>query len=121
MLKNRYETTQAFGLVDLGAMRDSGRFTIVELDTNNDGKIDESEKQAVKANLYTLALQGGGIPLKDERGRVVSVNQCINMGIGNSAQDDSVLVFDKGAVIRPTETDMSFAAIHFLLDNGYLK
>ena len=117
-LKVSYVMTQAIGLLDLGYQEDP-RFAVVHLDVDGNGQIDFTERKAVKANLYSLAVQGGGKPLLSS-GKVLSVNSCIQMGTDNPAQDDSVILLNKGDEIEVAKTDLSFATLHFLVDNGYL-
>jgi len=136
-LKAVYRTTEAFGFVDAGP-EEKPRFAVVRLDINNNGVVDEAEKIAVKASLYTLALQKGGEPL-DDNGQIIGVNSCVDFSNGGEvAQNDSAYVFNKGEIIALTTnytdkngnewitpedalTRLSFDALHWLEDNGFIE
>jgi len=141
ILKGRYTTDKAFGVLDLGLdWREQGavaRFAYVDLDVNKDGRVSDTERKAVKANLYTLAINAGAEALKDGK-IVIAVTSCLDFSTGGaSAKNDEALVYDKGEVIMISTyyrdekgnetfsepdslTRMSFALLHFLDDQSLI-
>ena len=141
ILKGRYTTSKAFGVLDLGLdWAEQGavaRFAYVDLDVDKNGKVDDTERKAVKANLYSLAINAGASTLKDGK-IVIAITSCLDFSTGGStAKNDEALVYDKGEVImistyyRDKEgnetfsdphslTRMSFALLHFLDEKGLI-
>jgi hypothetical protein len=143
MIKGFYKAKKAFGVVDLGYnWKEQGfdtRFAIVEADLNNDGILDEAEKEAINANLYSIAVNSGAEPIKNGA-KIISVNRCLEFKNPSSefAKNDKAYVFNKGDKIFLTTryedkdgnvyeidedglTDLSFDQIKFLNEYGLIE
>jgi hypothetical protein len=123
MLKSRYVVVKPVGFVDLGAnYKEQGaeaRFAYVELDTNKDGIIDEAEADAVRKNLWTIAINGGATMLTN-KGIVVSIGSCVDFTGVTAPRDDIAIVLQEGDVIT-MDTNLSFAQLHWLSNSGYIE
>jgi hypothetical protein len=143
MLKGHYIVTKSFAFVDLGLdYKDQGfetRFAIVDDPSSDDGFWTEEEKEAIYANLYSIAINSGAEPIRNGT-KVVSVNRCLDFNNPKSepAKNDKAWIFNKGDHIFLTSryedkdgnvwevgedgiTDLSFDQLHFLEDKGLIK
>jgi hypothetical protein len=118
MLHSTYRVKDAVGILDLWLQRSFGqpsRFIIIDgLDENGDGLIDGSEIETVKKAMSAEAVRQGATR--------INKSDCVDITEGGQvASDDRAYLFDKDTIISTTETDIPFALIHFMEDNGLIE